>query len=133
MSTQLLKPALYTATSAGPVLLGGICKCGYIFFPMQAYGCEKCGRYGDALQPKQLRGSGKLLNAAVVHLHADKRRVVPFAIGTIWLDDGPVVRTLLSDTDLANTSHARVRAELVSVTQENGSSALDLRFKSEGS
>jgi uncharacterized OB-fold protein len=131
MAAPLLKPALYAAGDAGPILLGGRCACGYVFFPMQTFGCEKCGQHGDALRPMQLRGSGKLVSAAVVHLHTDKRRVVPFAVGTIALDDGPVVRTLLSDIDLASHPQARVRAEFVTVTQEDSSPALDLRFESE--
>lgn len=133
MSIPLLKPALYAADDADPQrlprLLGGRCHCGYVFFPMQTFGCERCGKDGAALKPVSLRGSGTLLTAAVVHMHADKRRPTPFAIGTIALDDGPVIRTLLADIQLVDAPRARVEAELVPVTREDGAQALDLRFR----
>ncbi len=128
----LLKPTLFAATDAGPVLLGGRCACGYVFFPMQSFGCERCGKAGDALQPQALRGRGILVAASVVHMHADKRRSAPFAIGTIALDDGPIVRTVLSDITVAKDGLGKaVAAELAPVTLEDGSQALDLRFKRE--
>lgn len=128
MDLPLLKPSLYATTADGPVLLGGACRCGHVFFPMQTFGCEQCGATGDALTSRALRAQGTLRSAAVVQLHHDKRRVTPFAVGVIQLDDGPVVRTLLSDVSLASELRARVRATLVPVAQEDGASALDLRF-----
>lgn len=68
------------------------------------------------------------MSAAVVRLHHDKRRTTPFAVGVVQLDEGPVVRALLSDVSLASEPRARVRAKLVPVAQEDGTSALDLRF-----
>ena len=53
-----------------PALVGGRCVCGYVFFPMQTYGCEKCGRFGNDLKEVRLSGRGRLLAFAQVHLHA---------------------------------------------------------------
>lgn len=131
MGPPLLKPSLYAQCDAGPQLLGGVCRCGYVFFPMQTFGCEQCGAFGDALTPKALRAQGTLITASVVRLHHDARRPTPFAIGAILLDDGPVVRTLLSDVSFAVHLQARVRGEFVQVTQEDGAPMLDLRFRTE--
>jgi uncharacterized OB-fold protein len=130
-SLPLLKPALYARGDDGaPVLLGGRCECGHVFFPMQTFGCERCGKFGAALQPLLLQGRGELRSAATVHVHADAARPAPFVIGTIALDDGPVIRTLLIPpvTDYA-TSGIRVEAVLSPVEIEDGEQALDLRFR----
>ena len=133
VNTPLLKPQLYAESTNGPVLLGGECECGYVFFPMQTFGCERCGKSSTALKPRNLRGVGRLMNSTIVHMHADKRRTPPFAIGTIALDDGPVIRTLLVEiTDAVVGVQPRVQAVLMPVSSEDGSRALDLRFKLSG-
>jgi uncharacterized OB-fold protein len=129
MEFPLLKPALYAHGASEPVLLGGACVCGHVFFPMQSFGCERCGRHGEALSGKALRGVGVLLAATVVHLHHDKQRPPPFAIGAIQLDDGPVVRARLSDLSLVDACGSRVQAEFVSVANDAGAATLDLLFK----
>ena len=91
---------------------------------MQPHGSELCGRHGADLQPLTLSGRGTLLSSTVVHLHADKARQTPFAIGTIALAEGPVVRTLLVDADAAIAPGEAVKATLVPV--EGGRH--DLRF-----
>ena len=125
-----LKP-LYAWTgdaSDEVVLHGGECVCGHVFFPMQAYGCEVCGRHGQALQPMALRGRGRLIASATVHIHADKARPAPFTIGEIVLDQGPTVRTLLADGTGDPPPGAPMRATLVRVGGEIGDDILDLRF-----
>jgi uncharacterized protein len=128
---RLLKPALYRAEGSGarpdrPALLGGACACGYVFFPFQTYGCEKCG--GLTLEPKVLSGAGELLASARVHLHPGKSREAPFTIGAIRLDDGPIVRTLIDEPvgDLA--PGARMVTTLASAMDAEGAPRLDLRF-----
>lgn len=99
-TASLLKPELYKPAGAAPepgvscTLSGGRCVCGHLFFPMQFYGCEQCGRSGEALQRADLSGRGTLLASAVVHVHQGEREA-PFVVGTVQLADGPVVRTLL--------------------------------------
>jgi uncharacterized protein len=130
---KLLKPELYSSdylrSEGKPVLHGGRCRCGYIFFPMQTYGCERCGSHGDALVPCQLSTSGTLLAEAVVHLHADKSRPTPFTIVKVALDDGPVVRSLLAEGDANISPGQRMTAKFAPVsTRETGETVLDLRF-----
>ncbi|MES5487375.1 zinc ribbon domain-containing protein [Bradyrhizobium sp. INPA03-11B] len=132
--SKLLKPGLYSAGSndregATVRLKGGRCRCGYVFFPMQTYGCERCGSHGDALTPCELSANGTLLAEATVHLHADKNRPAPFTIVKVALDDGPVIRTLLADDSAPVAPGQRVTGRLASVGQsESGETVLDLRF-----
>ncbi|MGY4154185.1 MULTISPECIES: Zn-ribbon domain-containing OB-fold protein [unclassified Bradyrhizobium] len=132
--SKLLKPGLYSAElrecgGATARLKGGRCRCGYVFFPMQTYGCERCGSHGDALTPCELSTNGVLLAEATVHLHADKNRPAPFTIVKVALDDGPVIRTLLADDSAPVAQGQRVTGRLVPTTQsESGETVLDLRF-----
>ena len=131
---ELLKPGLYspsgTAACPGhPSLTGGSCSCGHVFFPMQTYGCERCGRFGDALTPRQLSGRGRIMALATVHLHAGKGRIAPFTIVTIALEDGPVVRTLLdSESEADARPEEPVVTKLVPIVKDDGKTVLDLRF-----
>ena len=131
---MLLKPALYrTEGSAAvpdrPALLGGECACGYVFFPLQQYGCERCG--GLDLRRRALSGAGQLLASARVHLHAGKGREAPFTVGAIALDDGPIVRTLIEAGDTDPRPGARMVSVLAAVTDLDGAPRLDLRFTPE--
>lgn len=129
---QALKPHLYTAADGStiPQLRGGRCVCGYVFFPMQAYGCEKCGRDQEALTPALLDGTGSLMASARVLLHASKDRTAPFVVVAVKLDGGPVVRTLLlGDRDTALPIGARLQACLTEVGRsDSGEPVMDLRF-----
>ena len=130
----LLKPALYRASGSAaepghPTLLGGACACGYVFFPLQAYGCERCG--GADLQPRTLSGAGRLLASARVHLHPGKGREAPFTVVAVELEDGPIVRTL-ADGDAAELQPGiRMVTVLAPVIDLEGSGRLDLRFTPE--
>lgn len=129
LSTSLLKPELYGHDHAGNVVLrGGKCRCGYVFFPWQDFGCEQCGVSGDALVAMDLAGAGELIASSQVHLHADESRPVPFVVGTIALDDGPVIRTLLTCD-----AHAPARMRAVLEPVSTGGHVLDLRFAPESS
>ncbi len=124
---ERLKPQLYDEGSP-PMLQGGVCDCGYVFFPLQAYGCERCGRHGDSLKPRALVGRGRLVSSAVVHLHAGERPA-PFVVGAIALDDGPVVRTLLAETATALPPGTPMVGALVPAPPgEDGAPRVDLRF-----
>jgi hypothetical protein len=130
----LLKPTLYRAegTEAAPghpALLGGACACGYVFFPLQPYGCERCG--GLDLRPKALAGAGRLLAAARVHLHAGKGREAPFTVGSIRLDDGPIVRTLIEGDETLLQPGTPMVTVLSPATDAEGMERLDLRFAPE--
>jgi uncharacterized OB-fold protein len=128
----LLKPGLYRAEGSAarpdrPALLGGACaNCGYIFFPPQPYGCERCGSLD--LEPHVLSGAGTLLASARVHLHAGKSREAPFTVGAIALDDGPVVRTLIVEGDDVLSPGDRMATALAPAVDAEGAPCLDLRF-----
>ncbi len=126
------RPALFraegtAAVPAHPALLGGRCRaCGYVFFPMQTYGCEACG--AADLEPLALSGRGKLTSFARVHVHAGGGREAPFTVGTIALDDGAVLRALIDPGSEDRLRHgAAMVATLVPETRPNRGPH-DLRF-----
>jgi len=133
---DLLKPALFQSSGSAadpshPALLGGACAaCGYVFFPMQAFGCERCG--STRLEPRALSGRGKLLASTRVHLHAGKARQAPFTVGSIALDDGPIVRTILIDDDKPFHPGDAVATTLADVRDAEGVEKRDLRFARAG-
>ncbi len=139
LNDKTLNDHLYQADGtddapALPSLSGGECRCGYVFFPWQTYGCERCGLSGDALRPKRLTGKGTLRAKATVHRHRDNRaltdvqpRVAPFTIGVVDLVDGPTIRVVLDESDGPAHPDATVVARLVEVgTKER--SVMDLCF-----
>lgn len=82
--------------AGSPRLRGMRCSaCGMDAFPAQNYGCIRCGATGDQLVPRELATQGKLLSFAVVRTHPT--HPVPFTMGEIQLDAGPIVRAQLSD------------------------------------
>lgn len=133
MTLSLLKPALYqTEPTPNPPSLHGIecIACGHVFFPPQNLGCERCGATGTALQPRRLAGSGTLMARVTVHLHAKPERSAPFVVGTVQLDDGPVVRTLLDAApDALPLIGSPMAAVLTPVAElPGGAATYDLRF-----
>lgn len=130
-NARLYGPANEAAPVEGaPAVLHGIkCSCGYVAFPAQAYGCERCGRFGINLQPMKLKGSGQLMASSKVHLHAAPYPVVPFTVVEVSLDDGPIVRGLLaSNQPSVLPTGSRVVATLQAEQIETDRSILDLRF-----
>ena len=130
-------PELYAADSnPEPALNGRRCRaCGYVFFPPQAYGCESCGAAPTEFDTLALRGSGTLQSFATVHVHHGKGIEAPFTVGVIALDDGPVVRAILTErTDVGLTIGDRMHSTLVPVgSDEGGKQIVELRFtRSEG-
>jgi uncharacterized OB-fold protein len=132
--TELLKPALYRAEGTAevpdhPALLGGACACGYVFFPLQRYGCEKCGSV--QIEPRVLSGAGRLLASARVHLHAGEGREAPFTVASVRLDDGPIIRTLVVEHAGDLAVGQRMSTTLAPVADAEGAPRLDLRFAPE--
>ena len=129
MSGRLEHPSLYQASDGAPLLAGCRCAaCGYVGFPFQNFGCEKCG--GADLAPAQLRARGVLVSFAHVHRHAGKDIAAPFAIGEIRLDDGPLIRCTLASGAQAQF----VGQTMVGVLEHNPASEPDvreLRFEAE--
>lgn len=112
-------------------LLGGsCCRCGYNFFPMQAYGCEQCG--STELVERKFAARGKLASHAVVYVHPDPNLPPPFTIGSIELDSGVTVRAIVDEApDAGLRVGERVVGLVVSeANPERG--RFDLRFRREG-
>ena len=131
MSGKLLKPLLYgpdpVADRDAVVLYGGRCTCGHVFFPLQRYGCERCGRAGADLTAVPLKGCGTLVASVTVHMHARPERKAPFTVGSIRLDDGPALRALLAGSVKDLKPGCRMVARLLPA--EPDTDVLDLRFE----
>ena len=85
--------------------------CGTDSFPPQDYGCTVCGAHGDAFKARTLPTEGTLLTFTAVQIH--ETEPVPFSLGDVELDCGPVVRGKLAAT-VASQAGVRVRAAIVS-------------------
>jgi uncharacterized OB-fold protein len=91
-------PQGWVETVGGVVLLGVECgSCGAVRVPYQSYGCEVCGATGPSLRQVELPAVGRVRDAAPVFRHPT--RAVPFMLGEIALEAGPVVVALLSNDD----------------------------------
>ena len=79
-----------------PSLQGRRCEgCGAVLFPPQDYGCDRCGGAPEHLKPIELKGKGTLKNFATVHRHPSSSVKTPFVIGTVQLEDGPVIEAVV--------------------------------------
>ena len=129
---KAVHPELYSPDPADtPSLNGGKCRaCGYIFFPPQRYGCESCGAPPENLEAAILRGCGRLHSYATVHLHQGKDIEAPFTVGLIVLDDGPAIRSLLTNrTGEGLTIGDRMNSVLVAAgTDQDGNEMVETRF-----
>ncbi|MFZ0681077.1 Zn-ribbon domain-containing OB-fold protein [Candidatus Binatus sp.] len=123
---------LYSPDAIGnPVLNGGKCRaCGYVFFPPQRYGCESCGAPPEKLEAAELRGRGRLHSYATVHLYQGKDIEAPFTVGLIVLDDGPAIRSMLTERTAAGLAIGdRMASVLVAAgTDPDGNEMVELRF-----
>ena len=129
---KAVHPELYSPDSAdSPALNGGKCSaCGYVFFPPQRYGCESCGAPSEKLEAVVLPGSGRLHSYATVHLHQGKDIEAPFTVGLMVLDQGPAIRSLLTNrTDEGLTIGDRMNSMLVAAgTDQDGNQMVEMRF-----
>lgn len=115
---------------AHPALKGGKClDCGYLFFPMQTYGCEGCG--SQNLEPMLLSGRGELIASAQVNMPAGKHRPAPFTVGSVKTEDGVFVRSIL---DVAAMTPLKTGISVVTNLVDEprpDKGEKDLRFKPE--
>lgn len=85
-----------SAQSRSALISGVRCRrCGRVAVPMQRFGCEQCGASGTDLDEIALTGRGRVLAAVVVHEHPQPEVSTPVVIGSVVLDEGPLVRALL--------------------------------------
>ncbi len=136
MSEELSHPDLYQRRGDTVELLGMKCaRCGYVAFPRQRYGCEKCGAASAALQDVELSSNGTLASYAMVHMHQAKTIAAPFVIGEVTLDAGPTVRTTMVEADdAAMRIGARVAGRLhpAPAAADAPAQKLELRFSLTG-
>ncbi len=121
------QPELYEVDAAVPALKGTRCDvCGSTSFPPMTIGCATCG--SDALVSVPLVAAGELYSFATVHLHRAKDIEVPFTIGEISLDDGPLIRAVMTTND-GFAIGDRVVAEWVVVGADDaGTDIVEPRF-----
>ena len=89
-------------------------RCEHVATPVQHFGCENCGAHGADLADITLTGDGTVLNAVTVH-RADDRDL---RIGSVHLDEGPMLRALLSAHASADARVAATELEGRSVFAE---------------
>jgi uncharacterized protein len=132
MSDDLSHPDLYRKAGDSVELLGMQCsECGFVAFPRQRFGCERCGAMADCLRDIELVAIGRLASYAKVHMHQAKTIAAPFVIGEVTLDAGPTVRaTMIETTDDAMHIGARVEGRLfpAPAPPDVPSDKLELRF-----
>src|SRR3954454_8548514 len=118
---------LYEVEAAVPVLNGTRCEtCGSTYFPPLPIGCATCG--SEALVSVTLVAAGELYSFATVHLHRAKDIEAPFTVGEISLDDGPLIRGVMTTND-GFAIGDRVVAEWVVVgADEAGEDIVEPRF-----
>lgn len=87
---------VWSASASGaPVIQCARCaRCGKTMFPPQAYGCTGCGAFGDTITSVGVPARGTLLAFAVVQMH--DKHPVPFTLGDLELEGGPIVRVELA-------------------------------------
>ncbi|HWD76973.1 MAG TPA: OB-fold domain-containing protein [Solirubrobacteraceae bacterium] len=130
MDAVAAHPGLYDPAVSEPRLRGDRCTaCSAAAFPPLRWGCQRCGAPAEQLVEDEFETTGKLLAFATVHRLP--RGEVPYTIGEILLDAGPVVRARMASADGSGLRFdARVRGRLVSVgrDEESGAELVDLRF-----
>lgn len=129
MTQAAAHKGLYDPNQDLPALIGSSCtQCCTNFFPPLAIGCERCGH--TELVPVTLAAAGKVHATATVHLHAGKDIKAPFTVAEIVLDDGPLIRALLTEVTFDDVIGARATAEWVCIEQnEDGQDVVEPRFR----
>lgn len=88
-------PRIWEKTGGGAVLIGWACgQCGQRGLPRQYFGCERCGAPREDISESALAARGVLRSSASIERHAVWP--VPFLMGEVELDDGPIVHSFLS-------------------------------------
>lgn len=132
--TPLRSPNLYvvegtTPLPAAPALRAIKSRSGHISFPPQHYGCQLTGDTGENLTDVLVTGRGRLRASATVHMHAKPLPKTPFTVVEVEMDDGPLVRGLLSANDHTSLKRGTVLFTCLEEMQnEAGDTIRDLRF-----
>jgi uncharacterized OB-fold protein len=119
--------ALYEKQGTATALRGQHCqRCDRVAFPPNPYGCEHCGASGEALETRLLAGRGRLLAFVDVNRAVRPNVAVPYTVGSIALEDGPVIRALMNSDPAPLAVDAQVEGELIQIADGD---APQLRFR----
>ncbi|MDP6377820.1 MAG: OB-fold domain-containing protein [Pseudomonadales bacterium] len=128
MTKVAAQPGLYDPDEPTPVLTGTRCdECDSTFFPPFGIGCEVCGN--EAIHTVAIEAAGVLHSVATVHRHAGQDIEAPFTVAEVALDEGPLIRALMTEHAEFEAIGQRVRAEWFAVrTDEEGNKVVEPRF-----
>ncbi|MBY8863398.1 hypothetical protein K7711_43505 [Nocardia sp. CA2R105] len=127
MDMTSAEPALYSVDDAGkPTLLGARDTAGNVTFPYQTFGSEHTGDHGPDLTQVGFAGTGTVLATTKVFGHPAQDRDSAFTVASIVLDEGPMIRGVLSAGTAAHIGD-KVRAITCPVTRD-GTEVAELRF-----
>jgi hypothetical protein len=123
------QPGLYGVDRDEPVLRGSRCAaCGRVSYPALAIGCDVCGASEDRLEPADLAATGVVHSFATVHLHRGEP-AAPFSVAEVRLDDGPLIRGMVSAATPALRAGARVAATwAVTKVDDDGNDVVEPAF-----
>jgi len=92
-------------------LLGSRCTvCGAYHYPARNL-CPECRRAGN-IEPYQFKGDGKVVTYTVIHVAAKGIENVPYVVGVIELDEGPMLTAQIACDPEDVKIGMRVRAVL---------------------
>ncbi|MFT3820728.1 MAG: hypothetical protein QM750_24445 [Rubrivivax sp.] len=115
--------------SAAMLRIGRCSGCGHTFFPIQRFGCERCGASGQALQDELVSANGVVKTSVTVFRHRSPDIEAPFQLASVQLDAGPQVSALL---DARPDASVRSGTRVTGTTAESSGGALPaFRFKVE--
>lgn len=130
-----LKPSVFSLQGTEdlpdhPALKGCRCKCGYVFFPRQYYGCEMCGSL--EIEDIKLKGKGILNSFVTVHINLSSRKdlATPYIVASIVHEDNCTFTALLDVKDESSLAIGKTVYSTLHVvgTDEQGREIVDLRF-----
>ena len=120
---------LYDPSEDIPSLIGSRCaQCDTNHFPPLMVGCDHCGHTELALVP--LKALGTVHAAATVYLHQGEDIETPFTLAEVALDDGPLIRALLTEVIDHDVIGVRATGEWVCVKETGeGHRLVEPRFR----
>jgi uncharacterized OB-fold protein len=116
------QPSLYRCDESGNLtIIGSSCRfCRKVSCPSGRYGCPHCGAAAEAQDLCDLSGQGSLKGFVLVNVDLPGERSAPYIVGTIALEEGPIIEgILLASGDPVYSLDQRVRAVAVRVTGDS--------------
>lgn len=110
--------------SSAPRLRVRRCSCGHVQFPLQTFGCERCGASAEQGAETSVPARGVLIGVATVFAHT--KLPTPYAVGRVLFEDGFALDARLDGGELSIGQ--RVHGRLVTSRDERAGELLDLVF-----